>query len=201
MSMVPDDLVELGRVASAYGVRGWIKIQPHAAGGETLRTVKQWWLKAPEPNSKKAGVSSSYIPYSVQQSRLHSGTVVALFDGFDNRDQVEPLKAYTVWVSRADFPKASSEEYYWVDLVGCMLYGQDENGQEVLLGRVESLFDNGAHAILQVERGELNADGTFELKLNEKGKKTTLLVPFVEAHVYNVNLQQKRLDSNWPADL
>lgn len=201
MPIVPNDLVELGRVASAYGVRGWIKIQPHAAGGETLRAVKQWWLKAPEPNLKKAGVFPSYVPHLVQQSRLHSGTVVALFDGFDNRDQVEPLKGYTVWVSRASFPKADSEEYYWIDLVGCMLYGQDSSGQAVLLGRVESLFDNGAHAILQVERGRLNANGDFELTLNAKGKKDILLVPFVEAHVHTVNLQQKRLDSNWPADL
>ena len=200
MPAVPDDLVELGRVASAYGVRGWVKIQPHAAGGETLRAVKQWWLKAPNPNAKKEGVFSSVLPFSVEQSRLHSGTVVALFDGFTNRDQAEALKAHTVWVSRASFPEYATEEYYWVDLIGCVLYGEHD-GQPALLGKVVDVFENGAHAILQVECGSLDSDNHFTPALTARGGKTIELVPFVKAHVHTVDLQRQRLDSNWPVDL
>lgn len=198
MLTVPDDLVELGRVASAYGVRGWVKVQPHASGGDTLRAVKRWWLKAPQPLNK-AGAFSSVQPYTVAQSRLHSATVVALFDGFNNRDQAEPLKAHTVWVSRADFPDSNDDEYYWVDLIGCLIYGEN-NGQQLLLGRVANVFDNGAHAVLEVERGQLDRAGDFQLRLSARGRAQTELVPFVEAHVHTVNLAQRRLDSNWPVE-
>jgi 16S rRNA processing protein RimM len=43
----PDDLIELGRIISAYGVRGWVKIQPHSAQGTVLRAAPVWWLVAP----------------------------------------------------------------------------------------------------------------------------------------------------------
>ncbi|MCQ9616734.1 ribosome maturation factor RimM [Paenalcaligenes niemegkensis] len=199
MSAVPNDLVELGRIVSAYGVRGWVKVQPHAAGGDTLRAVKQWWLKAPEPNSKKVGVFSSAVPFAVDESRLHSGTVVALFDGFNDRDQAERLKAHTVWVSRASFPATDTEEYYWVDLIGCMLYGE-LNDQPALLGRVAGVLDNGAHAVLDVECGTLTPEGDFKVALTAQGKGIRVMVPFVEAHVHTVDIKRQRLESNWPVD-
>lgn len=199
MSVIPDDLVELGRVVSAYGVRGWVKIQPYAVDGDTLLTAKRWWLKTPvSPAHGDAGVSSSsFTPFTVKQAKWHSGTVVALFKDFDDRNQAEPLKAHTVWVSRADFPAADEEEFYWVDLLDCLLYG-DEDGKSALLGRVVQVLDNGAHAVLEVEQGYIDNAQQFTPVLSAKGKRQTVLVPFVKECVHTVDLAAKRLDSNWP---
>ena len=200
MSVIPKDLVELGRVVSAYGVRGWVKIQPYAADGDALLTAKRWWLKTPvsPAHGGGAGVSASTTPFTVQQAKWHSGTVVALFKGFDDRNQSEPLKAHTVWVSRADFPAADEEEFYWVDLLDCLLYGEEEGGQSALLGRVAQVLDNGAHAVLEVEQGSLDDAQHFTPVLSAKGKRQTILVPFVKECVHTVDLAAKRLDSNWP---
>ena len=43
---VPDDLIELGSLRGAYGVRGWVKVAPLSPDADTLRAVSAWWLQA-----------------------------------------------------------------------------------------------------------------------------------------------------------
>lgn len=197
----PNDLVELGRVVGAYGVRGWVKIQPHASGSQVLREATVWWLKAPQPlagsGASAAGIAPKPVP--VLQSRPQGASVVAQLQDFADRTAAESLKAYTVWVPRSQFPTPDADEYYWVDLIGCLLYGLHDD-QQVLIGQVSAVADNGAHAVLEVQQGQLSADGQFTPLLSSSGKPVMVLVPFVQAHVHTVDLAEKRLYSNWPAD-
>ncbi|MBF6617357.1 ribosome maturation factor RimM [Pollutimonas thiosulfatoxidans] len=194
-AQAPADLVELGRVVSAYGVRGWIKIQPHSSK-DGLLAAQTWWLKAPAPRGESGALPLAF-PVQVKQSRPQGTTVVAEIDVVADRDQAEAMKGHTVWVPRADFPPADSDEYYWVDLIGCRLYG-DLEGQSALIGVVQDVIDNGAHAVLRVQRKTESEQGELSPVLNDKDKPLEVLVPFVAAHVHGVDLEAKRLDSNWP---
>ena len=69
-----------------------------------------------------------------------------------------------------------------------------------LLGRVDQVLDNGAHAVLQVALGAADADGVFQPVNDAKGRPRQVLVPFVAAHVQHVDLQARRIDSDWPLD-
>jgi 16S rRNA processing protein RimM len=109
------------------------------------------------------------------------------------------MKGHTVWVPRSDFPSADDDEYYWIDLIGCRLYGELD-GQPALIGQVADVIDNGAHALLRVHRASVNADGELVLMQNEKGRAIEVLVPFVNALVHTVDIANKRLDSNWPVE-
>ena len=40
----PADAVEVGAVVDAYGLKGWVKVAPHAQGGGALLSAKRWWL-------------------------------------------------------------------------------------------------------------------------------------------------------------
>ena len=195
---VPDDLVELGRVVSAYGVKGWVKIQPHSSQADVLLKAKTWWLKAPIPPGG-SGASSRPVKADVEAVRPHSGSIVAQLDFVPDRNVAETLKGHTVWVSRAQFPAADADEYYWVDLIGCELWG-DHEGRSVLLGKVTEVLDNGAHAILRVQRLLVDANGEPAPMLDDKGRPVEDLIPFVSAHVHTVDLEAKRLESNWPAE-
>jgi 16S rRNA processing protein RimM len=197
-SPVPTDLIELGRIVSAYGVRGWVKIQPHAAGSQVLSQAPVWWLKAPQPLAG-SGALPVAVAFPVQQARVHGATVVGQLQGVPNRSAAEGLKAYTVWVPRSQFPAPEADEYYWVDLIGCRLYGL-ENDQQVLIGVVASVSDNGAHAVLLVDRATEANNGELVPVLAASGKPATVLVPFVQAHVHTVDLPNRLLISNWPAD-
>ncbi len=225
----PDDLIELGRIVSAYGIRGWVKVQPHSAQAEVLRAAPIWWLCSPAPpahfSAKAAvGVSPSAAwkpmmhPHAVKQVRPQGATVVADLEGVGDRDVAESMRGYTVHVSRKDFPAAKGDEYYWVDLVGCMVYGQADvetstvainpaetaaasPAHSVLIGQVAEVIDNSAHALLRVLRLSAAA-GQTELSpvLDEKGRQQEVLVPFVAAHVQHVDIAARRIDTDWPLD-
>ncbi|MDY0272855.1 MAG: ribosome maturation factor RimM [Advenella sp.] len=194
---IPDDLVELGRIVSAYGVRGMVKIQPHSAQESILLNVKEWWLA----RLSRAGVQQEpHRLVNVSRAREHTGSIVALLDGCDDRDQAEALKGTSIFVSRAAFPAASDDEYYWVDLIGCSVYSTASTSEPVLLGLVQEVSDNGAHAVLHIARQGLDGQGDVVFLKDDKGRVPEVLVPFVQAHVPFVDIRQKRIETDWPAD-
>ncbi|BCQ23907.1 ribosome maturation factor RimM [Caballeronia sp. NK8] len=179
---LPEDAVEVGFIADAYGLKGWVKIVPHAngkQGGDALLSAKRWWLvKGRELKSARC-----------LQSKVHADTIVARFAGCDDRDTALALKGHTVNITRSDFPKLDSEdEFYWVDLIGLDV----ENEAGVALGRVADLIDNGAHSILRIEYPETDKDG--------KAVTGERLIPFVGVYVKTVDRAAKRIVVDWDAD-
>jgi 16S rRNA processing protein RimM len=124
---------------------------------------------------------------------------VAELSAVADRDHAEAMKGHTVWVPRADFPSAEDDEYYWVDLIDCQLYGELE-GRPALIGKVIDVVDNGAHALLRVARATMAPGGELVLMQNDKGRSIVVRVPFVSAHVHTVDIANKRLESNWPVE-
>lgn len=189
---VPADLVELGRVVGAYGLRGWIKVEPYSAQSDVLLRARNWWLRRDGAEAEPAA------PVRILASRTQGTAVVAHLEGCNDRDQAAVMRGCRVWVSRAAFPAPDTDEYYWVDLIGCRLYGLDGE-RPVLLGRVTDVADNGAHAVLQVLR--LSDDDDPQPLLDAKGREQEVLVPFVGAYVQNVDLSARRIDTDWPVEL
>lgn len=190
----PDDLVAVGQVAAAHGVRGWLKIQPYSRQGGALMSAGTWWLAS-------AGTQAGGSPREVHVLACRQGGshLLAQVRGVTDRDQAEALRGLAIWVPRASFPAPAADEYYWVDLIGCFLYGAAD-GSTVLLGQVDEIFDNGAHAVLQVALGELTDAGDFRARLDPQGRPRHGLVPFVAAHIQRVDLQARRIDSDWPPE-
>lgn len=197
----PDDLVELGRITGAYGVKGWVKVQPHSAQADGLRRAKTWWLTRLAPETARGVVTSVPTAHRVLQARPQGTAVVAQLDGVADRDQAEAMRGYTVQVPRSEFPATADDEYYWVDLIGCAFYS-DAEGEPARVGIVEDVMDNGAHAILRVVLQRAPAPGAEpEPRLDPKGRQMEMLVPFVAAHILAVDLSARRIDSNWPTEI
>lgn len=178
---VPDDLVELGYIGDAYGIRGWIKVQPHGGDGGGLLSADSWYLQRPG--------DSTYTKAKVLQSRGHSGTVVAQLRGSDSRTSAEALKGLQVWVPRSAFPTADEDEFYWVDLIGA----QVTNLQDESLGTVVGLLDNGVHTVLRVAYEVPAADG-------KPAKTAERLIPFVGQYVQTVDIEAGRIVADWGLD-
>ncbi|HEX7387918.1 MAG TPA: ribosome maturation factor RimM [Castellaniella sp.] len=185
--------VAVGRIASAHGVRGWLKVQPYSESGTVLLSAKAWWLTAASAVQGAPGQA-----LRVLACRAAGPHLLAQLEGISDRDAAQALRGQMIWVDRAEFPAADPDEYYWIDLIGCRLYGMS-GGSSVLLGEVDEVFDNGAHAVLQVVLGDLN-DSSFCPSLGRDGRPQHTLIPFVAAHVQRVDLQSRRIDTDWPAD-
>lgn len=155
----PDDLIEYGRVAGSYGVRGWLKVAVDEP--EWLAQQPKWWLKGAE--------------YPVEQTKVHSGLLLAKLGGIESPEQANGFKGAAVVIAR---PEAGEGRFYADDLVGMQVV----NEQGVALGKVKQVTFNGAHEVIELE-----------------GERTRLL-PLVPAYVKKIDLKDKRIDVEWGAD-
>jgi 16S rRNA processing protein RimM len=184
----PDDAVEVGRIVDAWGVKGWIKVQPFAAEPQALFSARRWFVKPPEPAASRRPPSGAGFPpvLRVLHAKSHGDVVVAQVQGVDDRSGAESLKGARIFVSRASFPTADPDEYYWVDLIGLEVV----NLQGERLGTVAGLLDTGPHSVLRLTpQGAEPGDEAAER-----------LVPFVAAYVIDVSLAERRIVVDWGLD-
>lgn len=184
----PEDAVEVGRILDAWGVKGWVRIQPFSADPQALFSSRRWFLKPPEGGGPKRPASVGVVPsfLKVKQVKAHGDGVVMLADGVDSRDAAESLRGARIFVSRASFPTANPDEYYWVDLIGLTVV----NLQSETLGAVVGLIDTGPHSVLRVA-----PEGA-----DPKDEAAQRLVPFVGAYVTDVSLPDRRITVDWGLD-
>jgi 16S rRNA processing protein RimM len=131
------ELLAIGRVARAHGIRGRVLIAPYNAGSEGLHRVKRIWLGEREFEVERA-------------ERVHLGYLVAL-RGVADRDQAAALRGEEVRVDRADLPELSSAEMYAIDLIGFEV--SDPDGK--VRGVVEDLEEAGSQDLLRLRDGTL----------------------------------------------
>jgi 16S rRNA processing protein RimM len=183
---LPSDAIEVGRIADAWGIKGWFKIIPYSASPEALFSSKRWFLLPPE---KRAGAVTKAPLFQTTQllkiriAKEHADTIVVQADGVDDRNTAELLKSCRIFISRQSFPTAAKDEYYWVDLLGCEVV----NREGVLLGVVKDLMSTGPQTVIVAER-------------DVEGKPVETLIPFVDAYVDTVSLADKRITVDWQLD-
>jgi 16S rRNA processing protein RimM len=137
----PDDLVVVGRVLDAWGLKGGLKIQPYSEDARALLETREWWLG--DPGAER--------DFEVFESRMHGQTVTVRLVGVTDRELAERFKGQPVSVPRTRFPGLDGSEYYWVDLIGLRV--SNPAGDD--LGEVSGLMENGAHQILEVAKDGL----------------------------------------------
>lgn len=177
---LPADAIEVGRIADAWGVKGWFKVLPHSASPEALFSSKRWYL---QPSERGAKTFSGTGLLRVRETKEHSGTLVASAQEVDDRTAAEALRGARVFVPRSSFPTASSDEYYWVDLIGLAVV----NREGLDLGTVRELMSTGPQTVLVIDYA---ADG----------KTLERMIPFVSAFVDAVDLPARRITVDWQPD-
>ncbi|HEX6019256.1 MAG TPA: ribosome maturation factor RimM [Burkholderiaceae bacterium] len=180
----PADAVEVARVIDAWGVKGWIKLQPFAADPQALLSTRRWYLQhAPRP-------AATEVPelLHVTQARPHGDAVIAAARELADRDAARALRGARVYVARSSFPRTAADEYYWVDLIGAEVV----NRQGEPLGQVSALIDTGPHSVLCVRRPDAGSE--------VPDVQAERLIPFVAAYVDEVDTAARRIRVDWAAD-
>ena len=187
-SSLPDDAVELGRFLDAWGIKGWVRIQPHSADTRALLESSDWYLLPPEARFGK-GFSAFVGPVhvSVAEVKAHADGIVARLQGITDRNGAELLKGARIHVPRSAFPPVQEGEYYWVDLIGLPVVNRE--GEH--LGVVQDLMPTGPHAVLVLGYTE-TADG--------QQRQAERMIPFVDAYIDDVDLKARRITADWQTD-
>ncbi len=194
---MPADAIEVGRIADAWGIKGWFKVLPHSASPEALFSSKRWFLlpsdravgRTQSPTAKSAvasGAAAKPVLLKIKEAKEHADTVVASSLDVQDRNQAEALKGARIFVPRSSFPTAGVDEYYWVDLLGLDVV----NREGVALGQVKDLMSTGPQTVLVLSQVS-----------DEVGKPPVeRMIPFVSAFVDQVDLPGRRITVDWQLD-
>jgi 16S rRNA processing protein RimM len=125
-------LLDMGRVAGSYGIRGWLKVAPGGGVAAALSQAREWWI--------------GERPYVVAEAKLHGAGVVAKLEGIESREQALALKGARVSMPREALPELSKGHYYLVDLLGLEVL--NEQGER--LGAIAQWITNGAQDVMEV---------------------------------------------------
>ena len=177
---LPADAVEIGRIADAWGIKGWFRVIAHSSDPQALFTAREWFLQPPEKGAK---LFAGTVLLPVKQARVHGDGIVATSPDEPDRNAAEALRGARIFIAREHFPQAEDGEYYWVDLLGLAV----TNREGVSLGVVRDLLSTGPQTVLV-------------LGYEEDGKQCERLIPFVDAYVDKVDLQAKVIVADWQPD-
>lgn len=139
--MRDDELVAMGYVSGAFGVRGWVKLHADTEHADSLFDYPVWWLGKP----------GQWREYRFEDGAVHTKALAAKLEGIEDRDAAFALRGLTVAIPRTELPKPADDEYYWTDLIGLAVVNR---GGEVL-GTVSKLMETGANDILVVQDGQV----------------------------------------------
>jgi 16S rRNA processing protein RimM len=177
---MPADAIEVGRIADAWGIKGWFKVLPYSADSEALFSSKRWFLL---PTERGKPTFDGCVKIAIKEAKEHSDSVVACAHDLEDRNAAEALRGARIFISRSSFPTAGDNEYYWVDLIGLDVV----NRQAESMGKVRELLSTGPQTVLVLD---------FELD----GKMQERMIPFVSAYVDEVDLAARVIRVDWLAD-
>lgn len=163
-------MVIMGRVASAFGIKGWVKIQPFSEYVDSLLGYKIWYM---------GHENGPWHEVKVIECEAHDRTLAAQFSDCPDRTAAEKLKGFLIAVPRSSLPKQDESEYYWTDLIGMTVV--NETGE--MLGTVAELLETGANDVLIV-----------------RGHGPDVLIPFLDSVIKHVDMAAKTIEVDWSAD-
>ena len=167
--MQPDELVEIGRVAKPWGIKGEVKIR----------------LTTDIPN-RFEGLDGVYLCHEYSEPTYHriewikrlKDAVAVKFEGVETREGAEHLRGREVVVPETERAPLDEGEFYIYDLIGLEVV--DPKGKP--LGRLGSVYQGAAQDIFEVHTPE-----------------GPVMVPAVAEYVYEVDLNRKRVVLTLPA--
>jgi 16S rRNA processing protein RimM len=164
-------LVRVGVVLGAFGVRGFFKCAYSTDHPEWL-AGRQLYLLVDERTSE-------CLPVATAEVELRGDNFIIRFEGYSAPEQLKPFTGWSLCyrAQSGELPREASEVYYF-ELVGLEVRRPDGT----VLGRVVEVWDNGAHAVLDVEGA------------------ITRSIPYQAEFIGEVNLEQGYLITTYPLD-
>ena len=135
---VSANLILVGRVAGAFGVKGEVRLTSYTAEPTALVGYKALLRQDGSPG------------LTLTSGRPAKGGIVARAREVETREQAEALRGLQLYIPRDALPAPDEDEFYVTDLIGLSVETPD--GEP--LGRVKTVHDFGAGDLLEVQPPE-----------------------------------------------
>jgi len=172
---IANRVVVLGRIRTAVGLAGWVKVGSYTDPPENILNYRTWQL------SSETGSNRTWRAMKWAQHRWSGSELQVQMEGVTERNGAELLRNMDVGVLRRELPPSATGEYYWDDLLGLTAL----NLQGETLGQVDHYIDSPAHPYM-VLRGT-----------DQSGKAVDHFVPMVKGTVQKVDFNLRTVLLDW----
>ena len=165
------DLVLIGKIVGAHGLKGTTKIQSYAESLEIFKSGTVLLVSSPDGSENR---------YEIDWIKPHSRGALLTLKEITGRDQAESLIGSELYIEKAELPELEPGAYYWFDLVGVRVYTSDDR----YIGRIASIIETGANDVYVVKDAERE-----------------ILVPALESIVRSIDIESKIMRVELPEGL
>lgn len=151
------DKLKIGKILGTHALKGELKIRSNSDFNEQRFIVGHRLL-----------IENQNEEFIIKTVRFHKGNYLVSFDGLQDINLVEKYIGLNVYGYKDDI-ELEEDEYFYGDLIGCVLKQDDRK-----IGEVVSVFNNGAHDILSVQTD-----------------KKTVSIPYVDAFIGGIDIENK----------
>lgn len=130
-----NDMILLGRITAAHGIRGEVVVHSYAAEPADIAAYGAL--------SDKAGARS----FALTVVRDTGKGVICRIKGVTDRNGAEALKGTDLYVAREKLPAAAEDEFYHADLIGLAAVSLD--GQAI--GSIVGVHNFGAGDLIEIQ--------------------------------------------------
>ena len=155
MNHPKEDLIELGVITKAHGIKGQVTIKPF--GDDPLALNQYGPLRDP----------SGQHTFTIKKLQLNNkGLLVASLKEIKDRNDAEAAKGTILCIERDKLPEPEIDEFYYSDLIN--LEARLENGDP--FGKIIDVMDFGAGDLLEIL--PQNSQKSMYLVFNEENVPT-----------------------------
>lgn len=131
----PLSLLVIGKVLKPHGVNGEVRVKPITDLPERFGWLESVYLG--EKNPKQ---------FEIAGVRFHKDLVLLKFEGYTNRNDVEPLRGQIIQIPESEAIPLEEGEYFLYQLEG-LLVVSDEGAE---LGHISHVIETGANNVFVV---------------------------------------------------
>lgn len=172
---VEQDITILGKVTTAFGIKGWVKVHSYTDPMANILGYSRWMLN----------INGQWKEFKLRDSRPQGKGLAAALEGVNDRDQALALSQIEIGVPTSELPELEEDEHYWFQLEGLKVFHTE--GQ--LLGQVKELFDSGGGNQVMVVKG---CEGSIDTRQR--------MIPYVDEMVLEIDLDSGEIQVDWDPD-
>lgn len=158
-----DDLVLIGRVLGAHGIKGVVRVYSYAQSPECFAPGNELIIICGDNRS---------VSFAIKAVQPYKNVVRLTLEGIATRNAAEALSGCEVFLPKVKLPPLAEDTFYWIDLIGLSVF--DMEG--VLLGKIEEIIPTGANDV-------------YVVRPQAGGDSREILIPAIASVVLEVDLQ------------
>ncbi len=130
------DWVVVGRFGRPHGVKGYISVYSFTDPRQNILSYSDWYVL----------MKGQWTLLKRLDTEEHTRFIVALIDGYKEREQVAQLTNLDIAVKLNQLPVLDAGEFYWHQLIGMTVM----NTKGLMLGTVTEMIPTGSNDVLVV---------------------------------------------------